>query len=188
MNTRLFYPVLCSSVIFYYLVFWLGIGLLARPGAELGWGVLPAFLAFVSLAGVYLVLREVKKETKRWYRGIPHAIVLGVVCFTGPVIFWLYGGKVMDCLFLAFALLPLTSIGFFLSFLDSKNLSLRVLLAVLGGIGIYSIFSSSRVIHGLLFQLQTSWSVVSALEGIYLIFLMPLIGLCYIAAAFLSRE
>jgi hypothetical protein len=165
----------------------LGITYLVNPDRALLWGIVPTIIGIVSVGGVFCILRETQKISKRWYFGIPHAIVLILVCLTGPFVF-ISGGRNLEYLYISLALLSITSTGLFLSFLDPKQTVTRVFMLVPGVIGIYAIVSSYFVILGIMSPLRTSWSVITAFEGIYLIFLMPLIGICYVAVAYVRES
>lgn len=186
MKNNLTLPLLCSSLIFFFVFIMLGITYLVNPDRALLWGIVPTIIGIVSVCGVFFILRETQKISKLWYFGIPHAIVLIILCLTGPFVL-ISGGRNLEYLHISLALLSITSTGLFLSFLDTKQIVTRVFMLVPGVIGIYAIVSSYFVILGIMSPLRTSWSVITALEGIYLIFLMPLIGVCYVAVAYVRE-
>jgi hypothetical protein len=201
MRKDLTLPLLLSSLVFFF-VFGLLIATWLRPlvilDSDFLLGTIPAILAAVSFTGTLLVLREVRGTSEYWFWGIPHAIVLVAVCLAGPA-FLVLGKQTMiyvylpqspgiEYIFIPTALLSLTSIGFFLSFFGPKNKAAQVFMAISGFISLFAIIGISSAVHGILSPLQTSWNVLTALEAIYWMFLMPVIGLCIIGAAFLVQK
>lgn len=201
MKTNLKLPLLCSSLVFFIIAgIFVGSGL--RPFVRFDTGILtgliPALLGIVSLAGTLVVLREVHDTSEFWFLGIPHVIVLITVCYAGLA--FLVPGKHMlifahfprlpgiESVFIPTALLSLSSIGFFLSFLGPGDRAGHLFMTISGFIGIFAVIGIYYAIRGIMSPLQTSWNVVTALEGIYWMFLMPIIGLCFLAAAFLSAS
>jgi len=181
-------PLLGNSLIFF--VFYIMIGLLSLVNLDrnLYWETVPTLVGIVSLIGTFFAIKEIRRGSKQWYFGIPHALVLIVLCITGPVFLIVEGRSHVDYLYIAFGLLSVTSIGFFFSFPDARRKVTQKFALLSGIISIYSIVSVYFVIKGLLSPLKTSWSVITALEMIYWLILMPVVGLCYIAAALTPGE
>lgn len=188
MRFNLTLTLLCNSLIFFVSFIMIGLLSLVNPDRNLFWGIVPTVVGIVSLYGTFVAIREIRKESKQWYFGIPHAIVLIVLSITGPVFLVAEGGNHVDYLYISFGLLTVTSIGFFLSFPDAQRKVTKIFALLSGIISIYSIISVYFVIKGLLSPLSTSWGVITGLEMIYWLVLMPIIGLCYVATAFLVRE
>jgi hypothetical protein len=166
----------------------IGLLSLVNPDRNLFWGIVPTIVGIVSLIGTLVAIKEIRRGLKQWYFGIPHAFVLIVLCITGPIFLITEGGSHVDYLYIPFGLLSVTSIGFFLSFPDARRKVTKKFALLSGIISIYSIVSVYFVIRGLLSPLRTSWSVITALEMIYWLILMPVIGLCYIATALTPGE
>jgi hypothetical protein len=198
MKKNIAFPLLCCSLIFFFIVglliaSWLRP--LGRLDGDILLGIIPALLGIVSLSGTLLVLREARDISKFWFLGIPHAIILIAVCLAGPA-FLILGKHTLayvyfpqslgiEYVFIPTALLSLTSICFFPSFLDPKANAAQIFMFVSGVISLFAIIGIYYAVLGIMSPLRTSWNVVTALEMIYWMFLMPIIGLCYVASAFL---
>ena len=98
------------------------------------------------------------------------------------------GMYIMEFLYIPLVLLPITSVGFFLAYFTSKRIAATVVMIIPALISIYAVFSCYAVVRAVLFPLRTSWAVISGLEVIYLLILMPVIGLCYIASALIPVD
>ncbi len=199
MKKNLTIPLICCSLVFFFIVglliaSWLRP--LVRFDGDILLGTLPALLGIVSLSGTLLVLREARGSSKYWFLGIPHAIILIAVCVAGPA-FLILGKHTLiyvsfpqslgiEYVFIPTALLSLSSVSFFPSFLDPRRDSTQIFMLVSGFIGLFAIIGIYYAVFGIMSPFRTSWNVVTALEMIYWMFLMPIIGLCYIASAFLA--
>lgn len=94
----------------------------------------------------------------------------------------------MEFLYIPLTLLSITSVGFFRAYFTSKRVAATVVMIIPTLIGIYAVFSCYAVVRAVLFPLRTSWAVISGLEVIYWLLLMPVIGLCYIASALMPAD
>ncbi|MFA7562958.1 MAG: hypothetical protein WCY70_05920 [Methanoculleus sp.] len=193
MRNNLAVPLLCSSAIYFsfvsfYLLALLGPPLPVPPNMNWFWGLVPTTFGFVSLAGTFLVLKNIRNRSKRWYLGVPHTIVLIVVIVIGPLVMIFGGMYIMEFLYIPLVLLPITSVGFFRAYFTSKRIAATVVTIIPALISIYAIFSCYAVVRAVLFPLRTSWAVISGLEIIYWLLLMPVVGLCYIASAFVPAD
>lgn len=193
MGNNLAIPLLCSSAIYFffvsfYLLTLLGLPLPVPPNMNWFWGLVPTAFGFVSLAGTFLVLKNIRNRSKRWYLGIPHTIALIVVTVIGPLVMISGGMYIMEFLYIPLTLLSITSVGFFRAYFTSKRVAATVVMIIPTLIGIYAVFSCYAVVRAVLFPLRTSWAVISGLEVIYWLLLMPVIGLCYIASALMPAD
>lgn len=193
MRNNLAIPLLCSSAIYFffvnfYLLVLLGPPLPVPPNMNWFWGLVPTAFGFVSLAGTVLVLKNIQNRSKKWYLGIPHTIVLIVITVIGPLVMISGGMYIMEFLYIPLVLLPITSVGFFGAYSASKRIAATVVMIIPALISIYAVFSCYAVVRAVLFPLRTSWAVISGLEVIYLLILMPVIGLCYIASALIPVD
>jgi len=183
MKNNLRVPLLCSSLIFFVFFIITGVLSFVNPDRDLFWGIVPATVGIVSLAGTIITISGIRKESKFWYLGVPHAIVLAALCIVGPFLLIVREGSSFDILFILLGLLPLTSVGFFFAFSDLRGNITKNAALISGLICIYSIFCIYTIVGGILSPLRTSWNMVVLIEAIYLMFLMPIIGFCYIAVA-----
>lgn len=193
MRNNLAIPLLCSSAIYFffvsfYLLTLLGLPLPVPPNMNWFWGLVPTAFGFVSLAGTFLVLKNIRNRSKRWYLGIPHTIALIVVTVIGPLVMISGRMYIMEFLYIPLTLLSITSVGFFRAYFTSKRVAATVVMIIPALIGIYAVFSCYAVVRAVLFPLRTSWAVISGLEVIYWLLLMPVIGLCYIASALMPAD
>ena len=145
---------------------------------------LVAGLSFVCAA---LFVAGNKPHSMQWNPKVPHVVMLGIVCIATVFRFFSVEHSV-DYLNLALAALSLTSIGFFFSFPGLHGRILQVFSLVCGVIGLYAIFLMYLIGTGLMRPLQTSWSAIDALSGVYLLIFLPLVGLCHIGAALIVRS
>ena len=169
MGNNLAIPLLCSSAIYFffvsfYLLTLLGLPLPVPPNMNWFWGLVPTAFGFVSLAGTFLVLKNIRNRSKRWYLGIPHTIALIVVTVIGPLVMISGGMYIMEFLYIPLTLLSITSVGFFRAYFTSKRVAATVVMIIPTLIGIYAVFSCYAVVRAVLFPLRTSWAVISGLE------------------------
>ncbi|MDD1718443.1 MAG: hypothetical protein LUQ25_00155 [Methanoregulaceae archaeon] len=158
-----------------------------HPDRDVLYGAVSISAGIVSLSGNLFFIAQVRKVSNLWYLGIPHAFVLCILCGTGPF-FFSEGGIILDFLWVSQALLSMTSVGVFLSFPDSLRKNTRPFALLSGIIGIYAVISIYFLLRGILSPPSTSWNVVILMMALYWIFFLPIIGLCYIAAALWPRE
>jgi hypothetical protein len=154
---------------------------------HLFWGTVPVALGIVSLVGTILTIAALRTLSQRWYLGIPQAILLGVLAGIGPIADIL-GIRITDFMSVALYLLSFCSVCFFLSFPGTVKKTTLPCALVAGLISLFALVGLNSSIGGILHPLQTSWNVVGLFDGLYMLFLMPVIGLCYVFTAYKIRE
>ncbi len=203
MKKNLTLPLLCSSLVFFYpygitiaiLLVLLMEQMTIIPHTEIEnyigmvFGIITALFGIVSLAGTLLVLRELHGRSKFWFRGIPHVIVLIAFCFAGPA-FSMSMFFIFHPIFILTALLSLTSIGFFLSYLNPKEGPVQLFIISLSvAVGLFAIVTVFFMISAVMNPFGYHYSTLAGLfGGTYSTYLMPIIGLCFIASAFLVQK
>lgn len=178
MKTGHVLPLLCTSLVcFLYLI----ILVFRFPGSALHTTV-PLIIAAISFSGTIFTVLSMKPVSDRWYLGIPHVAAIGIVCIAsaGMLFSW---ARNLEFLNLSLAFLALTSAGLFVAFPRPQRKMTRFFAIISGIIGIYSLYLIYSITVSILNPLQTSWSVIDVLSAIYAMFLLPVIGICYITAA-----
>jgi hypothetical protein len=179
---------LCISLIFFYFYIFEAASTITNPAQRLV-NLVPlisTWVGLVSFLGSLLWIVEIKSESAVWYYAIPNSVALFVLIvsnFTNGE----GGGYAIDYFAIISGILAITSMVFFLSFpAPQKKFTCWFALGS-GIIGMYAVITIYTIAHSLLNPLQTSWSVVTGLEALYWLIFMPLIGLMYVAAAFVDR-
>lgn len=178
MKNKKFFLLLFTALVFFLAYF---IMISRNPDPVLD-NLVPFIVAGLSFCSAVLFVTGMKPVSDRWYLGIPHDIMIGMVCISiaGRFLSIAHNTEYLN---ISLAFLSITSIGFFMAFPGQERKILRLFTVVSGVIGLYAIFLIYQIVSGLMHPLQTSWNVIGAYAGIYLLFLLPLIGFCHIGAA-----
>lgn len=181
-NKKIF--LLLSTAFVFFLAYFIAFSRNPDPVLD---NLVPFIVAGLSFCGTVLFVTGMKPVSDRWYLGIPHVVVIGMVCISIAGRF-LSGAHNTEYLNISLAFLSLTSTGFFMAFPGPERKILRVFSLVSGVIGLYAIFLIYLSVSGLMHPLQTSWNVIDGFTAIYLVVLLPLIGICHISAALAERS
>jgi hypothetical protein len=182
MKTGHVIPLLCTSLVFFLFVI---IVAFRVPGPALH-TIVPLIVAGISFCGSVLVVVRLRKESDRWYLGIFHVAAIGIICISAAMML-ISLERNTDFLILSFALLPLTSVGFFIAFPKPQQ-KITWLFALISGVfSAYAIFLIYLIVSGLLHPLQTSWNIIGGYSAIFMMVFLPLIGLCHIGAALVEN-
>lgn len=187
-------PVICSSLIFFYLYLQVLIStpVIVFAGRDLtGYLVpellhmVPVFFGIVSFTGSLYSIRELRKNSEQWYFAVPFVISLAILCISNPLDL-LRGGHNLEFFYISQVLALITSTGFFLSFPEPERNLTRYCAVFSGVVSIYAIGSlfalAPVMLHG------TSDALFVILMIISWLIAMPLVGVCFIITAFLVRE
>ena len=147
--------------------------------------LIPLIAAGLSFCGALLFVTGMKPVSDRWYLGIPHVAMIGIICIATVGRFFSVAHNT-EYLNISLAFLSLSSIGFFMAFSGPERKILRIFSLTSGVIGLYATFLVFQIVSGLLYPLQTSWSVINVLSAIYLMILLPVIGICHIGTAWIE--
>jgi uncharacterized membrane protein len=183
MKNKKFFFLLFTALVF-FLAYFIMISRMPDPFMD---NLVPFIVAGLSFCGAVLFVTGMKHVSNRWYLGIPHVIMIGMVCISIVGKFFSVAHNT-EYLNMSLALLSITSTGFFMAFPGPERKILRLFTLVSGVIGLYAIFLIYQSVSGLMHPLQTSWNVIGAYAGIYLLFLLPVIGICHIGAALGERS
>lgn len=188
--------VVCSSLIFFFAylkviisipIFLFGSRDLIMYLVPVISAIFPVILGIVSFTGALYAIRELRKNSERWYLAVPFAISLGILCISNPLDL-ARGGHNLEFFYISQVLATITSIGFFLSFPDVNRNLTRYFAAFSGVVGIFEIYHTSTLVPILLNPHGSSDALFVVLIIISWMFLMPAIGACFIATAFKVRE
>jgi len=178
MKNKNFFLLIFTALIFFLAYF---IAISRNPDPVLD-NLVPFIVAGLSFCSAVLFVTGMKSISDRWYLGIPHVIMIGMVCISIAGRFFSVAHNT-EYLNISLAFLSMTSTGFFMVFPGPEQKILRLFSMVSGVIGLYAIFLIYQSVSGLMHPLQTSWNVIDAYAAIYLLFLLPIIGFCHIGAA-----
>ncbi|MFA5268061.1 MAG: hypothetical protein WC379_08810 [Methanoregula sp.] len=187
-------PVICSSLIFFYLYlqFLISTPVIIFAGRDLSGTlvpeithIVPVFIGIVSFTGSLWSIRELRKNSERWYFAVPFVISLAILCISNPLDL-LGGGHNLEFFYISQVLAVITSIGFFLSFPEPERKLTRYCAVFSGVVSMYAIGSlfalAPVMLHG------SSDALFVVLMIISWVIAMPLVGACFIGTAFLVRE
>lgn len=183
MKNKKFFLLIFTALVFFLAYF---IAISRNPDPVLD-NLVPFIVAGLSFCSAVLFVTGMKPASDRWYLGIPHVIMIGMVCISIVSKYFSVAHNT-EYLNMSLALLSITSIGFFMAFPGPERKILWLYAMVSGVIGLYAIFLIYQSVSGLMHPQQTSWNVIVAFAAIYLLFLLPLIGVCHIGAALGERS
>jgi len=187
-------PVVCSSLIFFYIYLQVLIStpVIVFAGRDLtGYlvpefsHIFPVFIGIVSFTGSLYSIRELRKNSEHWYFAVPFMISLAILCISNPLDL-LRGGHNLEFFYISQVLAMITSVGFFLSFPEPERNLTRYCAVFSGVVSIYAIGSlfalAPVMLHG------TSDALFVVLMIVSWLIAMPLVGACFIVTAFPVRE
>jgi len=177
MNNKNRILLLCAALVF-FLPFIIAISRMPDPVLD---NLVPSIITGLSFCSVALFVIRIKPVFERWCRGLFHVAMTGIV-FLIIISRFFSLSHTTDYLILSLAFLSLTSIGFFMMFPGDQE-DIRSCILVSGVIGLYAVFLAILMIMGLVHPGQTSWNVTDGLSAIYLLLLMPVMGICHIIVA-----
>lgn len=183
MKNKIFFLRVSTALVFFIAFF---IAFSRNPDPVLD-NLVPFIVAGLSFCGTVLFVTGMKPVSDRWYLGIPHVVVIGMVCISIAGRF-LSVAHNTEYLNISLAFLSFTSTGFFIAFPGPERKILQVFSLVSGVIGLYAIFLIYLSVSGLMHPLQTSWNAIDGFTAIYLVVLLPLIGICHIGAALAEKR
>jgi hypothetical protein len=105
----------------------------------------------VSFSGSLYSIKELRNNSEQWYFAAPFLISLAILCVSNPIDL-LRGGHNLEFFYISQVLAMITSIGFFLSFLEPERNLTRYCAVFSGVVSIYvigSLFALAPVmLHG----------------------------------------
>ena len=186
------YELALVSAVFFFTPIVMLSGWMFPLWSELSWspsGAILIITGVISCIGSLLLLYETKNNTPRRYWLIPLCMTLFGVIVAGVVTFFeLFSGDT-SILFIGIALLMLVpcSIPVFLSLPISSKVR-SIALALTTGFSIYSITVTIVIIAKFIIFGEADFELEVVYLAIYWMFLMPIIGLCYLACAVVSPK
>lgn len=176
-------PLITASAIFFFL--WATMAVtLASHGLIRSRSII-FLLSVISLAGSVQLLRAIRRESPRWYWGIPFAAVCMVLALWTGVLAWAVPYHLADPAFQIMFLLPPTAALLLSSLPDSCRAWVRIPTVVVAALGIISLFLA---LGALLDVTPVPAPGIMEFAGpIYGLFLMPLVGLLLIVGGVACR-
>lgn len=149
---------------------------------------IPFVTGFISLLGFLYFLKEMKHQSDRWFLGMPLATIL--LAFTvSPILdTLLYGAYGLSSSSIHEAnliLLAPTSAIAFLSFPAHQREKTTIFALISAGVSLYAVYLLVQLIQATVFH--TSLYVYLGFLALYILLGMPLLGICYIVAAWITR-
>jgi len=177
MNNKNRILLLCAALVF-FLPFFIAISRMPDPVLD---NLVPFIITGLSFCSAALFVIRIKPVFEHWYRGLFHVAMTGMV-FLIIISRFFSLSHTTDYLILSLAFLSLISIGFFMMFPGDRE-DIRSCILVSCVIGLYGVFLAILIIMGFMNPGQTSWNVTDGLSAIYLLLLMPIMGICHILVA-----
>ncbi|MDI6877621.1 MAG: hypothetical protein QMC96_12730 [Methanomicrobiales archaeon] len=149
---------------------------------------IPFVIGFIALMGSFYVVKEVRTESDRWYLGVPLVIVL--LAFTASPILDTLLSSVTDLqsvstFWTALLLLAPASVAAFLSFPAHQRKKTTIFSMVSAGVSVYAAYLLILLLQSA--AVHTSFVLFNGLLPYYLLVGMPLLGICYIVTAWITR-
>jgi hypothetical protein len=184
----------CTSAIFFESLVVYGLGFFIYPHhhyyppppyAYILFAVSP-LLSIISLFGSLLFVTEMKSKSNRWYLGIPLCIVILITIIAMILDFCHIGRHLLSDTSLT--MLAPCSVVFFLSVPADRRKKVIIPVLISSIISGYALYSYYYLLRGMLAPHLTSWNVVGLLQGLYMVYGMSIVGMCFVAVAIIYKE
>jgi len=177
-------PLAATSAVFFFL--WATIAVSILSNGALGARTVILALSLVSLNGTVLFLRAMRRESPRWYRGIPFAAVCtALVLWTGIVEWVVTVPDIANRAFL-FLLAPAAAL-FFYSFPDDCRSTVRMPIAVSALVSVPSLILACNAFCTLVAPGTPVPGFMAIAAIMYTLLLMPLVGVLLVVAGVACR-
>jgi uncharacterized membrane protein (UPF0136 family) len=178
-------PLAAASAVFFFL--WAVMPVtLASHGAVSSWSVI-FLLSVISLAGSVQFLRTMRRESPRWYRGIPFAAVCTALALWTGVVAWAAPYHLADRAFQLMFLLPPAAALLLSSFSDGCRMRVRIPTIVVAVLGIISLFLAFDAFLNVITPPVPAPGIMEFVGPMYALFLMPLVGVLLVVAGVACR-
>ncbi len=173
-----------ASAVFFS--FWATMPVSILSSGALGARTVILALSLVSLNGTVLFLRAMRRESPRWYRGIPFAAVCAVLVLWTGIVEWVV--TVPDIANRAFLfLLPPAAALFLSSFPDGCRSTVRMPIAVSALVSVPSLILACSAFSTLIAPRVSIPGFIGAAAVVYMLLLMPLTGVLLVVTGAACR-
>ncbi len=177
-------PLIAASAVFFFL--WVVIPVTLASHGSIGSGSVIILLSLVSLAGTVEFLRTMRRESPRWFWGIPFAAVCTALLLWTGITEWVV--TVPDIANHAFLfLLPPAAALSLSSFPDDCRSRVRMPIAVSALVSVLSLILAANAFSTLIAPRVPIPGFMGAAAVMYMLLLMPLVGLLLIVAGAACR-
>ncbi len=178
-------PLIAASAVFFFL--WAVMPVTLATHGAIGSGSVIFVLSLVSLAGSVWLLRAMRHESPRWYRGIPFAAVCTALLLWTGVAAWAAPYHLADPAFQIMLLLPPAAALLLSSFPDDCRKRVRLPAAAVAVLGIVSLFLALDSFLKIIPSPVPAPGVMEFVGPLYALLLMPLVGLLLVVAGVACR-
>ncbi|SCL76542.1 hypothetical protein L21_2476 [Methanoculleus chikugoensis] len=176
-------PLIAASAVFFFL--WAVMPVMLASHGSIGSGSVIFLLSLISLAGSVEFLRAMRRESPRWFWGIPFVAVCTALLLWTGVAAWAVPDHSGNPAFQIMFLLPPAAALLLSSFPDDCRKRVRMPTVVVTVLGIASLFLAFGA-----FLIPTPVSAPGVMEFVgplYALLLMPVVGLLLIVAGAACR-
>jgi len=178
-------PLIAASAIFFFL--WAVMPVTLASHGSIGSGSVIFLLSLVSLAGSVQFLRAMRHESPRWRRGIPFVAVCTALALWTGIVAWAVPYHLGDPAFQMMLLLPPAAALLLSSFPDDCRDRVRIPIVVVAVLGIISLFLALDAFLKFIPSPVPAPGVMEFVGPLYVLLLMPLVGLLLIVAGAACR-
>ncbi|MCT8337320.1 hypothetical protein FKB36_07390 [Methanoculleus sp. Afa-1] len=176
-------PLIAASAVFFFL--WVIMPVTLASHGSIGPGSVIFLLSLISLVGSVEFLRGMRRESSRWFWGIPFAAVCTALLLWTGITEWVVLDHPGNPAFQMTFFLPPAAALLLCSFPDDCRARLRIPTGVVAILGIVSLFLASGA-----FFIPTPVPAPGVMEFVgplYALLLMPVVGLILIVAGVACR-
>ncbi len=176
-------PLIAASAVFFFL--WVVMPVTLASHGSIGSGSVIFLLSVISLAGTVEFLRAMRRESPRWFRGIPFvAVCTALALWTGVAARAVPDDSGNPAFQMTFLLPPAAAL-LLSSFPDDCRARLRIPIGVVAILGIVSLFLAFGAF--LIPPPVPAPGVMEFVGPLYALLLMPVVGLLLIVAGVACR-
>jgi len=177
-------PLIAASAVFFFL--WAVMPVTLASRGAIGSGSVIFLLSLVSLAGTVEFLRAMRRESSRWFRGIPFVAVCTVLALWTGMVEWVVTVPDIANRALLFLLPPAAAL-LLSSFPDECRKRVRMPIAVSALVSVPSLILAFYAFVTLAAPHPSTPGFTGAIAVVYTLLLMPLVGLLLIVGGVACR-
>ncbi|WP_292365372.1 MULTISPECIES: hypothetical protein [unclassified Methanoculleus] len=173
-------PLIAASAVFFFL--WAVMPVTLASRGAVGSRSVIFLLSVISLAGSAQFLRAMRRESPRWFWGIPFAAVCTALALWTGVVTWAVPYPLANRAFQIMFLLPPVAALLLSSFPDGCRKRVRIPIIAVAVLGIASLFLALDAFLNVIPPSVPAPGITEFIGPVYALLLMPLVGLLLVVA------
>ena len=177
-------PLIAASAVFFFL--WAVMPVTLASHGSIGAGSVIFLLSLISLAGSVQFLRAMRRESARWFWGIPFAVVCTALALWTGIVEWVVNVPDIANRAFLFLLAPAAAL-FFYSFPDDCRSTVRMPIAVSALVSVPSLILACSAFCTLVAPGTPVPGFMAIAMVLYTLLLMPLVGVLLVVTGAACR-